>query len=206
MTGQVIGNVLIEGLETAVYGRGSIVRKQMVSFRLRGWQAMGGAAAGSQQATKYLVKQAEELAGNHDIQPVFIQWNATADPGASLNAIESHDGWYLIDSFEPDYSDFIVSGIVTVRMTVTHVAPPAPRAVAISYMGGALTTNFSGPALNLVSLPVGSTAMESSFTRTGGEGVIPSVLSPVAVPEPVLLSSSLIQIFQGGVHLYDTIA
>ena len=204
VAGQEIGSVFIEGSEWNVYPRGSIVRKQMVTFQAKGWQGMGGAAAGSQQATKYLIKQLEELANNHDSQPAYIQWNATADPAASLNAVEAHDGWYVIDSFEPDYSNFIISGIVACRMTVTHIAAPPPRAVAMSYTGGALTTNFSGAAVNIIALPIGATAVETTVTRVGAEGTIPS-LSPIASPEPTVLSATIANTFKGGCHVYDTI-
>jgi hypothetical protein len=208
IVGQTLATVTVEGYETYVYNRGSIERKQTVQFWLKPWQAIGGAAANTQQAAKYLVKQLEELASNRDMQPAYIQWNATADPAAALNAAESHDGWYVIDQFEPDYQNFIVGSLVSCRMTVTEIAPAAPRRVSMAYAGGALSTNYSGSALNLISFPSASAPVEANFNRTGGEGTIPSVLSPIASPEPVVLAaaSPSSTMFQGAVHVYDTIA
>lgn len=203
--GQTVGSVVVEGSETIVWPRGSIERKQTVSFWIKAWQGLGGQAAGSSGAMKYLLKQVEELASSRDLQPVYIQWTASADPAAQLNATELHDGWYVIDDFEPNYSRNVVTGLVECRMTVTEVAAAAPRSVALAYQGAALSTNFSGAALNLISLPVGSTALEANFTRTAAEGSIPCILSPVASPEPTVLSATLANIFKGGVHVYDTI-
>jgi hypothetical protein len=206
VVGQDTGTLLIEGLEYAIWPRGSTVRQQQVVFNLVAWQALGGASAQTRQATLYLLKQVEELASNRDLQPCYIQWNATAQPSAPLNSSELHDGWYVIDSFAPTYMKYVVAGIVECRMSVTEVAPAAPRRVSVAYQGAALSTNFSGTATNLLSLPVGSTAEEASFTRAGGEGSIPSILSPVASPEPAVLSTTLSQIFKGGVHIFDSIA
>ena len=205
IVGQTVGSVIVEGYETVNWPRGSIERKQTVSFWVKAWQALGGQAAGSSGAMKYLLKQIEELASNRDMQPCYIQWNATADPAALLNASELHDGWYIIDDFEPDYSRNVVTGLVQCRMTVTEVAPAPPRRVSVAYTGAALSTNFSGTALNLISLPSSSTALEASFTRTGGEGTIPSILSPAASPEPAVLSTPP-TLFQGGCHVFDSVA
>ncbi len=205
IVGQSIGELLIEGLETLVWPRGSLPKKQTVTFTAKNWQSIGGAAAFSLAATKYLLKQVEELASNRDQQPCYIQWDATAMPGAALNASDFHDGWYILDSFEPDYENYVVTGLVQCRMTVTEVAAAPPRRVGLAYSGGALASNFSGAAQNLLSLPVGSTALESSFTRTGAEGSIPCVLAPVVSPEPLVLSTTIANIFKGGVHVYDTI-
>ena len=197
---------MVEGSTTIIYPRGSIARKQIVSFWVQAWQAIGGQAANTSAAMKYLLKQLEELAGNRDLQPVFIQWNATADPTAALNATELHDGWYVIDSFEPDYTKNVVSGLVKCRMTVSFVAAGPPARVALSYAGGALSSNYSGAATNLISLPIGSQYFESSaFSRTGAEGAFTSILAPVGNPEPVVLSTTLANIFKGGVKVFDTI-
>lgn len=205
IVGQTVGLQIIEGAEQAVWARGSVARKQTVTFWIQAWQGIGGAAAGSSASLKYLLKQVEELASNAQLQPCYIQWTATAQTGALLNASELHDGWYVIDDFEPNYQKNVVMGICQARMTVTQVAPGAPRRVSMAYSGGALSSNFSGGALNLLALPVGSTAQEANFNRTGGEGAIPCILSPVASPEPFVLSATIANIFKGGVHVYDTI-
>jgi len=203
--GQMIGEVLIEGYDTAVWPRGALSRKQTVGFRLIGWQAIGGAPANSQLATQYLLKQVEELAANRDLQPCYIQWSATAQPGAALNAVDLHDGWYTIDGFRPDYANYVVTGIVDCSMTVTFVAPAAPHRMALWYSGAGLSTNYTGAGINLVALPLGATALEASFTRIGGEGAIPCISAPAASPEHFILSATLASTWKGGVHVYDTI-
>jgi hypothetical protein len=205
IVGQDVAEAMVEGYEPTVWARGSFARMQSVSFWIKAWQGVGGAAAGSSAAMKYLLKQVEELASSRDQQPAYIQWTATADSSALLNATELHDGWYIIDSFAPNYAQNVVTGMVQCTMTVTEVAPGAPRSVSIGYTGGALASNFSGAALNLISMPVGSTATETSFNRTAAEGSVPSILSPVASPNPVVLSATIANIFKGGVHVYDTI-
>src|SRR5258708_39819740 len=105
--GMVIGSVVSEGYETMPFPRSAALRKQIVTFYAKAWQALGGQAASSQAAAKYFLKQVEELASNRDYSPTFIQFMATADPGALLNTTDSHDGWYIIDSFEPDYQNFV---------------------------------------------------------------------------------------------------
>lgn len=201
----VLGTEFIEGYDTAIWPRGSNPRQEQVSFWLQEWQGIGGAAAKSLLATQYLLKQLEELVANRDMQPAYIQWTATAQAGATLNASELHDGWYVINELKPDYERFIVSGIVNCTMTVTEVAPAPPRRVAMAYMGGAISTNYSGTALNFLSVPVGSSVFESSVIRTAAEGSISCILSPAASPEPVLLSATLANMFKGGCHVYDTI-
>lgn len=205
VVGQDTRVIQVEGYEPTIYSHGSVDRRQSVTFWLQEWQSIGGAAAKSLAATQYLLKQVEELASNRDMQPAYIQWTATAQPGAPLNASELHDGWYYIDSFKPNYLKFIVSGIIQCSMDVTEIAPTAPRRVSMAYSGGALSSNFSGGALNLISFPTSSTPVEANFTRTGGEGTIPSVLSPVSSPEPVVLPAPA-TIYQGGVHVFDTIS
>lgn len=191
-------------METYVYPRGSIERKQTVSFWIKAWQAIGGQAANSSGALKYLLKQVEEVASNRDSQPVYIEWTTTADGTALYTSSEAHDGWYVIDDFEPNYQKNVVMGICECRMTVTEVAPPAPHGIAMGYTGGALSSTYSGVATNLLSLPVGSTALEASFNRTGAEGAIPCILSPVASPEP-FVPGTVTQLLDGQVHVYDTL-
>jgi len=206
IVGQNLAFVVIEGYEQSIWSHGSVERTQQVNFSIKAWQAIGGQTANTSAAMKYVLKQVEELASNHDLQPLYIQWTATADPAALYNTADLHDGWYFISDFEPDYSQNVVTGLVKCQMTVAQIAPTAPRSVALGYQGGALTSNYSGTAANLVSLPVASTAFEASFTRAGGEGSIPCVLSPADSPEHFALSTTIAQIFQGGVHCFDSIA
>lgn len=203
--GQTLGTAVLEGIETISWARGSIARKQTVDFWLQAWQGMGGAAANTLQAAQYLVKQLEEQVSNQFYNPAYIQWTNTAKVNAVLAAAELHDGWYLIDDFEPDYTRFIVQSRVYCKMTVTQIAPQAPRRMAVSYMGGALSSNYSGQAQNQVGLPLGSTAVEAFATRIGAEGSLSHVYPPVAQPEPFIPSATVANYFKGGVRIYDTI-
>jgi len=203
--------IQVEGYEPTIYSHGSVDRRQSVIFWLQEWQAIGGAVAKSLAATQYLLKQVEELASNRDMQPAYIQWTATAQSGAPLNAAELHDGWYYIDSFKPNYAKFVVSGIVQCSMDVTQVAPAAPRSVAMAYSGGALTSTYGGGApttTNLLTFPLGGTGNENgsgSFSRVAAEGTIGNTPAPVANPSPFVPSATIAQTFKGGVHVYDTI-
>lgn len=189
IAGQMRGEVMVEGAEDVAYPRGSVLREFDQDVWVHAWQALGGQVAGSFGAARYFLKQLEELASNPFMNPAFIQWSATADP-TGYNSPDPHDGWYTIDDFEPDYSSFIVSGYVKVHMKATWIATGPPRTHFIAYAGGPLSSNFSGTALNLISLPIGSTPLEASFTRTGAEGAIPCILSPVASPEPFVPAMS----------------
>ena len=207
--GVVVQLDVVEGGDTIVTARAALEEKQTVTFSLRAWQALGGQAAFSVGATRYLLKQMRELARNRDQQPVYIQWTATAETGAPLNASDLDDGWYVIDSFAPDYFNYVVTGIVQCSMTVTKVAAAPPRRVALAYAGGALASNFSGTPVNLISLPLGSSSTSwgggQAFARTGAEGGIPCIQSPAPAPYPFTLDTTVANIFKGGVHVYDTI-
>ena len=200
--------MLVEGYETIVYPRGSIERKQTVSFAIKAWQAIGGQSAGTSGAMKYLLKQLEELASNRDMQPAYIQWTATADPAALLNASELHDGWYIIDDLEPDYARNVVTGLVQCRMTVTEVAPQPPRSVAMGYTGAALSSSFTGTSQTAIGFPLGAGNQPApAVTRTGGEGSVPLTVAPSATLNPLYFtpSATISSWFLGGCHVYDTL-
>jgi len=205
VTGQVRGEAMVEGVGQLGYPRGAVFNEIPVEFWVNAWQAIGGQVAGSYAAARIFVKQLEELANNPSYSAHFIQWTATAQSGG-YNSVDPHDGWYEIDDFRPDYSSFIPSGWVKCTMKVTSIAPGPPRSMAMWYGGGALASNYSGAAANLIALPIGSTAQEASFTRTGAEGAIPCILSPVANAEPFVPPSIASgNLWKGGVHVYDTI-
>ena len=208
ITGQQTGSVMVEGSSTYVYARGSILKQQHVSFLVKAWQAIGGQAANTSAAMKYLLKQLEELAGNRDLQPVFIQWTATADPTAALNATELHDGWYVIDSFEPDYTNNVVSGLVKCRMTVSFVAAAPPQTLAMAYAGGALSSNYSGASQLAFGYPFGALNQSANgVSRIGAEGGLPLSVGPSASinPLPFTASATIANWFQGGCRVYDTL-
>ena len=204
---QDIAEVIIEGFGAVPFTHGFRAEKQTVSFQAKGWQALGGAAAFSLAATKYLLKQGEELAKNPDLQPVFIQWDATAMPNPALNASDLHDGWYYIDSFEPDYQNYVVTGMVDVHMTVTEVAAAPPKRMALAYSGGALSSNFSGAATSFLTFPKNASVFEGGgYTRNGAEGALHCISAPLISPETFIPSGTVADWFKGGVHVYDTIS
>lgn len=207
IVGQTVGLQIIEGYEQSIWPRGSVPRKQTVRFWIRAWQAIGGQSADTAGALKYLLKQIEELAGSRDQQPVYIQWTATAQP-SQINTTDSHDGWYVIDDFEPTYQgvDFPLP-MADCKMTVTHIAAAPPRRVALAHSGGALATNYAAvAAANLLELPYGSFAHEASFSRTHATGIAPlSILSPIANPESFTPPAALSNYFASGVRVFDTV-
>src|SRR5579863_4243475 len=121
IVGQNLASVVVEGYEQSIWSHGSVERYQTVGFSIKAWQAIGGQTANTQAAMKYVLKQVEELASNHDLQPLYIQWTATADPAATYNTSDLHDGWYFISDLEPDYSQNVVTGLVKVTMTAYQV-------------------------------------------------------------------------------------
>lgn len=209
VTGQQVGSQHMEGREMVIWARGSIERKQTVSFRAIAWTGYGGAAAMTSQAAKYLVKQLEELASNGSLMPVYIQWNATADPNALYNASELHDGWYIIEDLSPDYGSNIVTAIVLCSMTVTQIASKLPNRLGLSYLGGARQSNYLGVGTPLLSLPVSSTPVDTASGRFTAEGVAPAIavtaVNPASSPEWFVPGATTADLFKGGVHIYDTI-
>lgn len=204
--GQVMGSATVEGRGEIPYPRGGKAEYMTVSFWVRDFQGRGGNAANSAASLKLLLRQLEEFVGNRDMNPAYIEWEATADPNGTNNTTE-HDGWWIIHAPVSAERRTIQAGIVKVRMNVTKVAGPAPVGVGLWYTGGKLSSPspFSGAALNLLSLPVGSTSFESSFVRTGAEGAIRCILSPSATIESFVLPTVITNLWKGGVHVYDTI-
>lgn len=207
--GQTVGSALIEGSRTAIWARGRTVEQQDVTFWATSWQGAGNQAAGSRLALRYLLRQLEELAGNPDMQPVFIQWAATAQSG-QLNETTPHDGWYLISNVQPDYENFIVGGLVKVSLTAEHVAPASPASLGLRWSGGSLSSTYSGGPVPLLAYPIGSTAqVANSLSRTGGEGAVPlSILASASStinPALFVRPSTVAGLFTGGVRVYDTI-
>jgi hypothetical protein len=197
--GQEAGSLLVEGSGVTSWARGSKASTRSVAIDVQAPFAIGGNAAYSKAATALVVQQLVELANNRSAQPCYVQWSS----GAGQITVGPFDGWYRLDAVIP--LEWYWNNHVPCQVTATLIAAGAPRQVALSYSGGALATNFSGAAVNLVSLPVGSTAMETSFTRTGGEGAVPCVSAPVASPEPFVPSTTLTNLWKGGAHVYDTI-
>lgn len=206
VVGQTTGSIFIEGVGNVHWPRGSVGMHQTVNFTINAWFAIGGAAANTMNAARFLVRQMEELADNPMWQPVYIQWTTTANGAALYSAFEYHDGWYIIENFAPDYGHNIVTSQVKCTMTVSRVAPSLARN-AIYWMGAALSSNYSGATLNLVAFPFGSTALD--FGTYGGfrntaEGSI-GTQTPAVNPTPFVPPTALANYWKGGVHMYDTL-
>lgn len=202
--GQTIGTALIEGSRTIVWPRGQLAEKQDVRFWVSAWQAVGGQAAGSFQALRYLIRQLEELATNPNLQPVYIQWTATAATGG-YNVADTHDGWYVIHDLQPDYQKFIVSGLLTAKLTVSQVAPSLPSPLALWWSGAALSSNYSAPASNFVGFPIGSVIPPTLQNRTAAEGAIPCAGSVTLNPLYFAPPSTIASLFTGQVRVYDNL-
>jgi len=206
-----LGSVVVVGSRAVYYPIGRAHFSQQISLWIKGWQALGGQSANTGGALKYLLSQLEELAGNREMQPVYIQWNQTADGSAPYTAVELHDGWYIISDFQPDYARNVVTGFVQARMSVERVAPPPPTRVAYGYATANLSTNFVGSnvlATTVIAFPVGTSFPANTFPRTTGEGAINLVTSAsAAIPNPLLfqLSATVSNWWLGGCHVYDTI-
>lgn len=202
--GQIIGNALIEGSRTIVWPRGRTVEKQDVTFWATAWQGAGGQAAGSYLALRYLLRQLEQLGGNPDLQPVFIQFAATAQSG-QYNVTTPHDGWYVIENVQPDYANFVVGGLVKVRFTAQMVAPVTPSSLSTWFSGAALSSTYSGSATPLIGFPLGSTGqVPTTLSRTGAEGATPLSLNPIPNPVP-FVRGTITQLYDSCVRVLDTI-
>src|SRR5436190_16461640 len=108
VVGQMIGTAMITGRRSVLWTLGAggqggtnAAESQDVTFGVTAWQGIGGQAAGTFLALRYLLRQLEQLASNPDYQPVYIQWAATQQSG-QYNVSEPRDGWYLIESLEPN--------------------------------------------------------------------------------------------------------
>lgn len=206
-TGQNTGLTAIEGGRSVLWPRSGIAETQNVQFWVQAWQAIGGQSANTLGAIRYLIRQLEELANTTELQPVYIQWTATAK-GSSYNVADYHDGWYVITNLQPDYKSFLISGQVQCRMSVGLVVPGFPSTLGIWWAGGALSTTYSAAAQALIAAPKGSTLMTApTLSRTGGEGAVPATIPTTFSFDPVqyLRSSTIADTFAGGVRLYDTI-
>jgi hypothetical protein len=206
-TGVVRGDALIESSRTIVWPRGGVAIQHKIVFWVQAWQAVGGATAGSFQAMLNLLAQLEELSNSVELQPAYIQWATTAQPNPPYNAADAHDGWYVIEDFEPDYSGFSPSGFVECKATITRVAPDTPSSLGTWYSGGALSSSsYSGAATPLVAFPLGSSGQApTQLSRTGGEGSVPLSLNPTPNPVPFVRPGTVAGLFAGMVRVFDTI-
>ena len=203
--GQVMGSALIEGTRTIVWPRGATQVRMDVTFLVTAWQAIGGQAAMTFGAARYLIRQLEELAANPDLQPVYIQWTASGAAGA-FNRADEHDGWYVIEHIQPNYRRFILGGVVETKLTVVEMAPTTPASLSTWYSGAALSSNYSATSTALIAFPVGSTQQPpTAASRTGGEGAIPITTSPVPNPLPFVRPGTIAALYTGGCRVWDTI-
>lgn len=203
--GLVLGSAAILGSRTVVWPQGGDLSKLDVAFWITAWRGAGGQPANSLQANRYLRTQLKQLSLNPDLQPVYIQWAASADPTFSSRT-DPDDGWYLIDTVSWDPETWNLSGSIEARMTVTQVAPAAPSSFAVRYDGAAVSTSYSAAGVPLLAFPVGSTGQApTAASRTGGEGAIPISTSPVPNPVPFVRPATIAGLFTGGCRVWDTI-
>lgn len=219
--GQVIGQTQIEGVKAVPWPRGRTIEEQPVDLYVNQWQALGGNAANTRASLLLLLRQLEELAGNPDMQPVYIRWSTTAFPSA-FTADEAHDGWYVVNLVQPNYRKYVVTGgIVTVPISVAQVAPAAPASLRVGFRGKALGSTFSGGTffsngpMPLLGFPIGSTlpaisGAGSAWTRAGAEGAVPVATVDMASGTPAINPLNFVRpgtvaaLMTGGVRVFDT--
>jgi hypothetical protein len=207
--GQVTGGALVSGFRTLTWAGGATAEEQSVDIYVNAWQGLGGNAANTRGSLLYLLRQLEELAGNSDLQPIYIAWTTTAAPGA-YSAADLHDGWYVVTLVEPPYGhQTVTGGVVTVPASVTLVASGAPSSLSAWYAGGALATTYVGlnsTPFPLVGFPIGSSGQPpTTLSRTGAEGAIPLSYNPAANPVPFVRPNTIAGLWTGGVRVLDTI-
>jgi hypothetical protein len=202
-SGQTAGTVFIEGAGGQNYARGNSRLPHTFQFWVRAVAPIGGAAAGSPQALKYLLTEIQELVKNPDLQPVYLQPLAT-DESSAYSAASEFDGWYWLDAFESPYRGNINSGIVKATLQATPAGPATVRRVGQSFVGGALSSGYSATAMPWVAFPVNATPA-LSVTRTGSDGAIPIQLNPPINPAPFTPPPTIADNFKGACHVYDTL-
>lgn len=205
--GQSIGSLLLEGSRTVIWPRGQTVEKEEVTFWATAWQAIGGQAAGSFAALRYLLRQIEEFASNPDLQPAYVQLTSTAAAG-SYNTADPHDGWYVLDNVQPDYTHNIVGGLVPVRASLSQVLGGFPSLLSAAYSGAALSTGYSAAATPLIGFPVGSSVPPTLISRAGAEGTIPLAQVPLSGstnPVPFTPPSTIAGLYTGQVRAWDNL-
>ena len=205
--GQVVGTAVVEGSGTRIWPRGRTLEEQPVDLYVNPWQGLGGNAALTRASLLYLLRQLEELAGNSDQQPVYIGWTTTAAPGA-FSAVDSHDGWYVVNLVQPPYRRYVVTGgTVTVPMTVAMVAPAAPSALTLAFAGAPLSTTYTTSYAIEHGFPIGAVPARATASRTGAEGAIPMSAPALFTQTPNLFvrPGTLAALWTGGVTCWDTI-
>lgn len=207
--GMVLGNAHVLGSRTIAWAEGGDLSKLDVSFWISAWQPRGGQPANSVQANRYLRMQLKQLALSPDLQPVYIQWAASADP-TFPSRTDPDDGWYFIDSLTWDPETYNQAGAIEARLTVTQVAPTAPSSLAAWYSGAALGSTYSQAATPLIAYPIGSTQQPAAaLSRTGAEGAIPCSILPLsggANPAPFVRPATIAGLYSGQCRVYDTLS
>jgi hypothetical protein len=210
-TGQMIGSSPILGSRTIVWPEGGVAPVIALNFWIQAWQALGGQAANSLGANRYLRQQLKELSLNPDYQPFYVQVRGTAQANPLVpSAVDQDDGWYILDgqsgSLTWDPESYNQAGAIEATMTLTRVAPATPSSLSLWYSGAAMASNYSATAVPLVAFPLGSTAVPAtSGSRTGGEGAIPISTSPVPNPVPFVRPATIASLYDGGLRVLDTI-
>jgi hypothetical protein len=206
--GQVMGSVIVEGSRTTVWPRGAIEERQEVLFGVTAWQGLGGSPANNMAALQYLLHQLRELSLNPNLQPVYVRWTSTSQPGGQLNVADLDDGWYVIENLQPDYTRSVVAGFVPVRASCARVAGATPATLALTYAGAALASTYTSLPSIVLGFPIGAVPAYAGTSRVGAEGSI-----PIAVPAafttsyvPLVRPATVAALWTGGVTMWDTIS
>lgn len=193
----------VYGGREVYYTRGGTKISRHERIWVENFAAIGGSAAGTQQGFRYLMRQLQELAGNFASQPVYIQWRS----GAGTITADADDGWWIIDSLTPSF-ELEASAWGTIDLAATLVAP-ALNPLGYFFAGGVFTTNYVGTGVNVIALPLGSTALLPTLGTNGyrvsAEGQVSLYSAPVADPAPFLPSATIATMFTGQVRVYDTL-
>lgn len=188
---------IVEGGQEIFWSRSGLVRARQETI----WVTV---SPSDPVAVLRLVRQLQELSGNPNMQPVFIQWQS----GAGNILSDPEDGWYTLESVTPN-EEVAADGSLQVDVKVSYLAPGlGSRALALTSIGGPAAIGWGGPSLHWLSYPPNSLNVPFPVNRFGGEGYIPvSYQLPPGISLPQLFgpSPTISDLFKGRVTVYDTI-
>ncbi len=207
--GQAVTATPVPGGRAISWSQGGAVDKLDIDFSIEAWQALGGQSANSIGALRLLEAQLEELLGNPDMQPVYLEPFQTDASSPSYPArSDPHDGWYWFEALSWDQESYNQRGAVDARATFTKVAEPFDT-LGFRWVGGGLNSTYTSVPVPLIAYPVGATQQPATqLSRVGGEGTIPlSVLASGSTVNPLYFArpGTVAALFTGGVKVYDTV-
>jgi hypothetical protein len=205
--GQNVGRNNVQGGRALAWSQGQNSTSQDMHAWLVAWNAIGGQNALTLPALRLVRQQLRELADNPDMQPVYLQLAATAQPGYPSRA-DMNDGWYYISAFGYDPETHVFNGAMEVDITVIDAGSSSPTSLKMLYEGAGLSTTYISTPVVLVALPFGGVGPVVSLSRTGAEGAVPLIAVPSGGvnPVPFIPSSTLANLWVGGTRCFDTAA